>query len=89
MAVLLELGWSLDAPRRHPPVAALLLAAAGCGGNSSTGTPTPAAPGQQGQPDKVAAGVIAIGVALAVVFRLVERSVLGWYHGQRTAGKEW
>ncbi len=40
-----------------PLSAALLLAAAGCGGNSSTGTPTPAAPGQ---PDKVAAGVIAI-----------------------------
>ncbi|MEV4511956.1 ABC transporter substrate-binding protein [Dactylosporangium sp. NPDC049525] len=43
-----------------PLSAALLLAAAGCGGNSSTGTPTPAAPGQPVQPDKVAAGVIAI-----------------------------
>jgi NitT/TauT family transport system substrate-binding protein len=43
-----------------PLSAALLLAAAGCGGNSSTGTPAPASPGQQGQPDKVAAGVIAI-----------------------------
>ncbi|GAA3189867.1 ABC transporter substrate-binding protein [Dactylosporangium siamense] len=38
------------------PLAVLLLAA-GCGGNSGTPTPTPAAPGQ---PDKVAAGVIAI-----------------------------
>ncbi|GAB3873648.1 type 2 periplasmic-binding domain-containing protein [Dactylosporangium cerinum] len=44
-----------------PLSAALLLAAAGCGGNSGTPTPTPAAPGQQqGRPDKVAAGVIAI-----------------------------
>jgi NitT/TauT family transport system substrate-binding protein len=40
--------------------AALLLAAAGCGGNSSTGPPTPGQPGQLGQPDRVAAGVIAI-----------------------------
>jgi NitT/TauT family transport system substrate-binding protein len=39
------------------PLAVLLLAAAGCGGNSGTPTPAPAAPGQ---PDKVAAGVIAI-----------------------------
>jgi ABC-type nitrate/sulfonate/bicarbonate transport system permease component len=30
-----------------------------------------------------------LGVALAGLFRLVERSVLAWYHGQRTAEKEW
>jgi ABC-type nitrate/sulfonate/bicarbonate transport system permease component len=30
-----------------------------------------------------------LGVALALGFRLVERWVLRWYHGQRAAGKEW
>lgn len=30
-----------------------------------------------------------LGVALAGLFRLVERHVLAWYHGQRAAGREW
>ena len=30
-----------------------------------------------------------IGVLLAVLFRLVERRVLGWYHGQRAGRREW
>jgi ABC-type nitrate/sulfonate/bicarbonate transport system permease component len=30
-----------------------------------------------------------LGVALSLVFRLVERLVLGWYHGLRAAEREW
>jgi ABC-type nitrate/sulfonate/bicarbonate transport system permease component len=30
-----------------------------------------------------------IGVALAFAFRLAERQVLGWYHGQRAGRREW
>ena len=30
-----------------------------------------------------------LGVALSVMFRLVERLVLGWYHGLRAAEREW
>jgi ABC-type nitrate/sulfonate/bicarbonate transport system permease component len=30
-----------------------------------------------------------LGVALSLAFRLVERRVLGWYHGLRAADREW
>jgi ABC-type nitrate/sulfonate/bicarbonate transport system permease component len=30
-----------------------------------------------------------LGVALSLAFRLVERRILGWYHGVRAAGREW
>jgi ABC-type nitrate/sulfonate/bicarbonate transport system permease component len=30
-----------------------------------------------------------LGVALSLAFRLVERQVLGWYHGLRAAEREW
>jgi ABC-type nitrate/sulfonate/bicarbonate transport system permease component len=30
-----------------------------------------------------------IGVVLALLFRLVERRALGWYHGQRAGRREW
>lgn len=30
-----------------------------------------------------------LGVVLSLLFRLVDRQVLGWYHGQRASEKEW